>query len=121
MTPFANITTFTATSWTTVPIAQLTGDPFCINAADPQQGVGNHCVCKNGATLDIIPYTTGGNVSDYQPCAYTTVEAANSSTSVFATGEGGTVTVTIPTTTVWLTVTFTNNSLGGSGHTGGVP
>ncbi|KAK0725078.1 hypothetical protein B0H67DRAFT_569524 [Lasiosphaeris hirsuta] len=102
------------TSWTTVPIAQITGDPFCINVADPQQGVGNHCVCKNGATLDIIPYTSGGNVSDYQPCAYTTVEAANDSTRAIVTGTGGgtAVTVTVPATTVWSTVTFTGSSRG---------
>ncbi|KAK4180952.1 hypothetical protein QBC36DRAFT_2430 [Triangularia setosa] len=60
--------------WTTVPIANLTTDPFCVNAAAPHEGIGNHCVCQNGETLSIIPYTTGGNVSDYQPCAYTTVD-----------------------------------------------
>ncbi|KAK4201719.1 hypothetical protein QBC40DRAFT_51811 [Triangularia verruculosa] len=61
------------TIWTTVPIANLT-DPFCINVAAPHEGIGNHCVCENGETLSIIPYTTGVNMSDYQPCAYTTVD-----------------------------------------------
>ncbi|CAP65248.1 uncharacterized protein PODANS_5_4840 [Podospora anserina S mat+] len=59
--------------WTTLPIASLTGDPFCINEAAPHEGIGNHCVCQNGETLSVIPFATGGNVSDYQPCAYTTV------------------------------------------------
>lgn len=79
-TPFANLTTFTSPRWTTLPIASLTGsNPFCVNAADPQNGIGNHCVCQNGETVGVIPWTTqtkgGGNanVSDYQPCAYTTV------------------------------------------------
>ncbi|KAK0713958.1 hypothetical protein B0T26DRAFT_678230 [Lasiosphaeria miniovina] len=73
-----------ATIWTTVPMAQvMTMEPFCVNAADPDQGVGNHCVCKNGATLTPIPYSTGKNLSDYQPCAYTTVDVANT-TSVAA-------------------------------------
>ena len=49
-------------------------DPFCVNEADPQNDIGNHCVCQNGATLDIIPFETGRNMSDYQPCAYTTVD-----------------------------------------------
>ncbi|KAK3361969.1 hypothetical protein B0T24DRAFT_98912 [Lasiosphaeria ovina] len=67
-----------ATIWTTVPMAQvMTMEPFCVNAADPDQGIGNHCVCKNGATLTPIPYSTGKNLSDYQPCAYTTVDLAN--------------------------------------------
>ncbi|KAK4162349.1 hypothetical protein QBC43DRAFT_290960 [Cladorrhinum sp. PSN259] len=68
----------TTVSWTTLPIASLTGDPFCVNQASPQQGIGNHCVCSNGATLSIIPWTKGGNVSDYQPCAYTTVDGGRS-------------------------------------------
>jgi len=80
--PYPNQTTNTSASmswtwtwtWTTVPIAQLTGDPFCLNHADPDNNVGNHCVCKNGVTIGIIPYnTTRGNISDYQPCAYTMV------------------------------------------------
>jgi hypothetical protein len=57
---------------------------FCHNEADPDQGIGNHCVCANGATLGVIPWT-GGNVSDYQPCAYTTVDATPTSTGT-ATG-----------------------------------
>ncbi|KAK4457156.1 hypothetical protein QBC42DRAFT_279733 [Cladorrhinum samala] len=83
--PFTNLSSFitvtvtpplnqTTTIWKTVPIASLTGDPFCVNQASPHQGVGNHCVCSNGATLSIIPWSKGGNVSDYQPCAYTTVD-----------------------------------------------
>ncbi|KAK1774010.1 hypothetical protein QBC45DRAFT_386451 [Copromyces sp. CBS 386.78] len=72
-TPFANLTTFTSPKWTTVPIASLTGTPFCSNAADPDNGVGNHCVCENGETVGVIPFSKGGNASDYQPCAYTTV------------------------------------------------
>ncbi|KAK3386331.1 hypothetical protein B0T20DRAFT_365949 [Sordaria brevicollis] len=72
-TPFANLTTFTSPRWTTVPIASLTGSPFCSNAADPDVGIGNHCVCKNGQTVGVIPFSKGGNQSDYQPCAYTTV------------------------------------------------
>jgi hypothetical protein len=90
-TPFANLTTFTAPSWTTLAIAQLTTEPFCENEADPDQGIGNHCVCKNGATIDIIPYT-GHNLSDYQPCAYTTVDPKQSSATVticpIITGDG---------------------------------
>ncbi|KAK3347728.1 hypothetical protein B0H65DRAFT_570867 [Neurospora tetraspora] len=72
-TPFANLTTFTSPKWTTVPVASLTGTPFCSNAADPDSGVGNHCVCGNGETVGVIPFSRGGNASDYQPCAYTTV------------------------------------------------
>ncbi|KAK3989742.1 hypothetical protein QBC44DRAFT_369802 [Cladorrhinum sp. PSN332] len=75
------------TVWTTVPVASLTGDPFCVNQASPQQTVGNHCVCSNGATLGIIPWTKGGNVSDYQPCAYTTVNVG--------VGGGGVNTTTV--------------------------
>ncbi|KAK0714219.1 hypothetical protein B0T21DRAFT_386948 [Apiosordaria backusii] len=69
------------TIWTTVPIANLTADPFCVNAAAPHEGIGNHCVCQNGETLSIIPYTSGGNSSDYQPCAYTTVDQESESTT----------------------------------------
>lgn len=72
-TPFANLTTFTSPRWTTVPVALLTGSPFCSNAADPDAGIGNHCVCKNGQTVGVIPFSKRGDVSDYQPCAYTTV------------------------------------------------
>ncbi|KAK3496245.1 hypothetical protein B0T13DRAFT_281724 [Neurospora crassa] len=72
-TPFVNLTTFTSPKWTTVPIASLTGTPFCSNAADPQNGVGNHCVCENGETVGVISFSKEGNASDYQPCAYTTV------------------------------------------------
>lgn len=72
-TPFANLTTFTSPKWTTLPIASLTGNPFCSNAADPDNGIGNHCVCDNGETVGVIPFSKGGNASDYQPCAYTTV------------------------------------------------
>ncbi|KAK3940871.1 hypothetical protein QBC46DRAFT_449099 [Diplogelasinospora grovesii] len=79
-TPYANLSTASGPSWTTVPIAQLTTDPFCHNEAAPHEGVGNHCVCKNGATLEIIPFTSGGNLSDYQPCAYTTVDTLVNST-----------------------------------------
>ncbi|KAK0669176.1 hypothetical protein QBC41DRAFT_224567 [Cercophora samala] len=67
--------------WTTLPIASLTGDPFCVNEAAPHEGIGNHCVCQNGETLSVIPFTTGGNVSDYQPCAYTTVYPETTTTS----------------------------------------
>ncbi|KAK4186280.1 hypothetical protein QBC35DRAFT_554383 [Podospora australis] len=72
-TPYAHLTTFVSPRWTTVPRSQLTGDPFCLNHAAPQQGVNNHCVCKNGATIEIIPRTKGMNMSNYQPCAYTTI------------------------------------------------
>ncbi|KAK4229200.1 hypothetical protein QBC38DRAFT_118674 [Podospora fimiseda] len=79
--------TNTTTIWTTIPIASITGDPFCINQASPQQGIGNHCVCSNGATLNPIPWTKGGNISDYQPCAYTTVDVGG--------GRGNTTTVVV--------------------------
>ncbi|KAK3321973.1 hypothetical protein B0H66DRAFT_589785 [Apodospora peruviana] len=77
-TPFTALSTFTSPAWTTVPVAWM-DDPFCVNEADPRHGVGNHCVCKNGATIDVIPvpsHTGNGsnNWSDYQPCAYSTVE-----------------------------------------------
>ncbi|KAK3320152.1 hypothetical protein B0T19DRAFT_468367 [Cercophora scortea] len=80
-TPFANLSTFTSPSWTTLPVAQLTTDPFCVNEASPHEGIDNHCVCKNGATIAIIPYTAGSNLSDYQPCAYTTVDESKTNTS----------------------------------------
>ena len=53
-------------TWTTLPISKLTGDPYYVNAADPDHGIGNHCVCKNGATLSNIPWTGGstGNISN---------------------------------------------------------
>ncbi len=112
--PFPNSTTSTpadtSPTWITVPISQLTGDPFCSNYADPHHGVGNHCVCKNGVTLSIIPFTSGANYSDYQPCAYTTVEgngsANGSAISTFGTG-----------TTVWVGGSATSTtSVGGNGN-----
>ncbi|KAK3690115.1 hypothetical protein B0T22DRAFT_188157 [Podospora appendiculata] len=83
-TPFASLSTFTSPSWTTLPVAQLTTDPFCVNEANPDEGVDNHCVCKNGATIAIIPYTATGNLSDYQPCAYTTVDESHTNTTTAA-------------------------------------
>ena len=47
--------------WSTLPISQLSGDPYCVNAADPDNGIGNHCICKNGVTLSNIPWTGGAN------------------------------------------------------------
>ncbi|KAK2067845.1 hypothetical protein P8C59_001551 [Phyllachora maydis] len=83
--PYASLSTMTDPAWATVPYpALLTRTPFCTNAADPDAGVGNHCVCANGATLDPIPWT-GGNMSTYQPCAYTTVNRP----AGYGGGDGG--------------------------------
>ncbi|KAK3387520.1 hypothetical protein B0H63DRAFT_521572 [Podospora didyma] len=73
-TPLADL----EASWTTVPMAVLRqGNPFCWNQAAPQQGIGNHCVCKNGVTIENIPYTDAHGrtkgVEEYQPlCKFLT-------------------------------------------------
>ncbi|KAK0610582.1 hypothetical protein B0T17DRAFT_544980 [Bombardia bombarda] len=98
-------TTYTSPSWITIPVAQMTSDPFCHNEADPDEGIGNHCVCSNGETVSVIPWTTGGNISDYQPCAYTTAAYiakisdtppchAVPITTVFAVADGTTIPIT---------------------------
>ena len=90
--PYASLATLTSPLWTTVPPAQRTGDPFCENEADPDNNIGNFCVCKNGATLENIPHGPKTPQPNYQPCAYTTVPPrwgnSTSTTARAPTGSG---------------------------------
>ena len=67
--------------WTTIPMSIFTSDdgkePWCLNHADPDQGIGNFCVCGDDTsytTVANIPWTSTKPLSDYQPCAWTTVD-----------------------------------------------
>ena len=107
--------------WTTLPMAQQTADPLCINEADPDAGIDNHCVCgTEGGDYTTLPNiqlpkatvtgADGGlvvNASDYNPCGWTMVTV----TGVLAPGG---VVVTVTGGEGW-NATVTGVSLEGSG------
>lgn len=43
----------------------------CYNFADPDNGVGNYCMCYNGASTPVAQSTGTNTGTNYQPCPYT--------------------------------------------------
>lgn len=52
----------------------------CYNFADPDNGVGNECMCSNGQILPTAPSTGTNTGTNYNPCPYTTVPPASTTT-----------------------------------------